>query len=679
MKTKNLLFITLILVGILPSVFAQDNTQVGLPEGAIARLGKGGINVIQFSPDGNRLAVGTSIGVWLYNVQNGKETPILIENIDVIKALAFSPDGKILATYGRNNATIHLWDTNSDFKQPSITFTDRPGHIHELVFSQDNQTLLGLSELGFMAEWDINTGDRLSTKTLGRRESVTTFTPNGKTFVFGNPEKDIIRIWDADSESLGEVFKKKSKPTIGKFIFEILGAVPFEKRGKQGIATLTYSLDKKNIASAHIGNTIRLWDTTTREQRFSLKGHREMIDTLAFSPDSKILASGSSDNKIILWDVNKGHQVATLSGHQNTVKTLAFSPTQNGQLASGSSDGTLRFWDTKTGKELSVFTSGHIEYIEAIAFSKNNTKLSSAASDGTVQIWDVNTKKKLPSSLLPHFDSNSALALSQDATLFVCNGQDNIVRSRVGGTSKHTRFHSNTRVSSLPTGDELRSFPHASVELAISPDNKFLAAVIYHDQIFQLWEVNSGAKLFSFGIDLSLSEKLKFSANSKYLFIYEDMNHTQLLHIPTLKKIDIPIVKEIEAFAFSPDSTTIAVISLNTRGIRVLSLWGITPTGIEIHKEIIPEFRDGYTSKLLFSPDGKILLQLHSSGWKDVIIIWDIDIGIELGTVSGHTKNIETLTFSHDGKTLASGSKDGTILLWDWETILTNTRENKGD
>lgn len=671
MKTKELYYFTLLLIiTICSSVFAQDNTQIGLPEGAIARLGKGGINVIQFSPDGRQLAVGTSIGVWLYNVQNGKETPIFIENIDVIKALAFSPDGKTLATYGRNNATIHLWDMSSGFKQPSITFTDRPGHIHELVFSQDNQTLLGLSELGFMAEWDINTGDRLTTKTLGRRESVTTFTPNGKSFVFGNPEKDIIRLWDAESENLGEVFKEKQNPTLGKTITKILGGNPNARREPQGVETLAYSPDNKTIASAHIGNIIRLWDTTTREQRFSLKGHREMIDTFAFSPNSKILASGSSDNKIMLWDVNKGHQVATLSGHQNTVKTLAFSPTQNGLLASGSSDGTLRFWDTKTGKELSVFTSGHTESIEAIAFSRNDTKLSSAASDGTVQIWDVNTEKKLPPPLLPHFDGNSALALSKDATLFVCNGQDNIVRSRVGGTSKYTRFHSNTRVSSLPTGDEFRSFPHASVELAISPDNKLLAAVIYHDQNFQLWDVNSGAELFSFGTDLSLSEKLIFSPDGQYLAMYGLGEHPQFIHVSTQEKIDIPKVKEIGALAFSPDNMNIAVEHPNADGIRVISLWGITPTGIEIHKEIIPEFRDGYTSKLLFSSDGKTLLQLHSSGWKDVIIIWDIDIGIELGTVSGHTKNIETLTFSHDGKILASGSKDGTILLWDWEKIL---------
>ena len=674
---KHGLFIILLLIAaILPSSFAQDNTQVGLPEGAIARFGKGSINVMRFSPDGTHLAVGTDVGVWLYDVPNGKETALFV---GYINALAFSPDGKMLATYGRKNATIQLWDMSSGLDQPPFTFPDRPGRIHELVFSQENQTLLGLGELGYMAEWDTKTGERLSTKKLGRRESVTSFSQYGKTFVFGDPEKGEIRLWDADRESLGEVFKEKSNHTLGKSISKILGGNPNERRVPQGVETVAYSPDNKTIASAHIGNIIKLWDTTTREQRFSLKGHREIIYTFAFSPDSKILASGSSDNKIMLWDVNNGHLISTLSGHKNTVKTLAFSPTQNGLLASGSSDGTVRFWDTRTGKERSIFATGHTESIEAVAFSRNGTALCGAASNGTVQIWDIQSGKKLPSPSVPHYDSSSALALSQDATLFVCNGQDNIVRSRVGGRSMDYRYHRETRVSSLPTGDELRSFPHATVELALSPDNNILAAVLYREQAVQLWDINTGAKLFSFGIELSLSEKLVFSPDGKYIAMCGFGEKPQLWDITTQQKIDIPNVEEIGALTFSPDSMIIAVEHPNADGLRVISLWRITPTGIEKHREIIPKYRDGYTVELLFSPDGKTLLHVHSSGWKDILILLDIETDIELGTVSGHTNRIKTLVFSHDGKTLASGSEDGTILLWDWDKIITKARENKGD
>lgn len=65
------LIIILLIVAIHSSSHSQDNTQVGLPEGAIARLGKGGISIIRFSPNGTHLAVGTTVGVWLYDVKTG--------------------------------------------------------------------------------------------------------------------------------------------------------------------------------------------------------------------------------------------------------------------------------------------------------------------------------------------------------------------------------------------------------------------------------------------------------------------------------------------------------------------------------------------------------------------------------------------------------------------------------
>ena len=68
---------------------AQDNTKIGLPEGAIARLGKGGINLMRFSPDGTRLIVGTDVGVWVYDVPDGKETLLFTEHIGQVNALAF--------------------------------------------------------------------------------------------------------------------------------------------------------------------------------------------------------------------------------------------------------------------------------------------------------------------------------------------------------------------------------------------------------------------------------------------------------------------------------------------------------------------------------------------------------------------------------------------------------------
>ena len=76
----------------------EPYTQWGLPEGAKARLGKGGINDITCSEDGALLAVASQIGIWIYDFQTGEELALLTEHTGHINSISFSPDGGTLAT-----------------------------------------------------------------------------------------------------------------------------------------------------------------------------------------------------------------------------------------------------------------------------------------------------------------------------------------------------------------------------------------------------------------------------------------------------------------------------------------------------------------------------------------------------------------------------------------------------
>ncbi len=84
---------------------------MGLPEGVKARLGKGWLTDMAFSPDGNQLAVACSIGIWLYNVRTGTEEAFLRGHTELVNSVAYSPDGKILAS-GSNDWTIRIWDVD---------------------------------------------------------------------------------------------------------------------------------------------------------------------------------------------------------------------------------------------------------------------------------------------------------------------------------------------------------------------------------------------------------------------------------------------------------------------------------------------------------------------------------------------------------------------------------------
>ena len=107
MKTTVTLLILLALFS--SNTFAQDYTQWNLPEGAQARLGKGWVNEIQYSPDGTRLAVASSIGIWLYDAQTYQEVALLTGHTEWVNSVAFSPDGRTLAS-GSYDDTIRLWN-----------------------------------------------------------------------------------------------------------------------------------------------------------------------------------------------------------------------------------------------------------------------------------------------------------------------------------------------------------------------------------------------------------------------------------------------------------------------------------------------------------------------------------------------------------------------------------------
>ena len=115
---------------IVTNTFAQDYTTLGLPEGAKARLGKGKINEIKYSPDSTHLAIASSIGIWIYDAQIGEELELIREHLLGITSVAFSPDGNILAT-GSYDRTIFLWEFNpstlSDTTEPTRRKEDVTG------------------------------------------------------------------------------------------------------------------------------------------------------------------------------------------------------------------------------------------------------------------------------------------------------------------------------------------------------------------------------------------------------------------------------------------------------------------------------------------------------------------------------------------------------------------------
>ena len=162
MKVKTTFLFTLMLlivlcVSICPG-FAQDMayTQLSLPEGAKARLGKGSVGEVMYSPDGSLLAVGSNIGIWLYDAKTFQELALFAGQMDWVYSLSFSPDGKTLASGGGDmDCTVRLWDVGTGGVK--ATLTGHLGGVKSLSFTPDSTTLAaGSNTTVFM--WDVATG-----------------------------------------------------------------------------------------------------------------------------------------------------------------------------------------------------------------------------------------------------------------------------------------------------------------------------------------------------------------------------------------------------------------------------------------------------------------------------------------------------------------------------------------
>ena len=216
-----------------PSSMDGDYRTWHLPNGAIARLGKGrlGTNVgtshrkVAFSPDGQRLAVASSIGVWLYDVATSRELA-LIPSASSVLSVVFSPDGTRLAS-GAWDGTVKLWDGATKEEIASLEgHTDR---VNSVVFSPDGTRLASASD------------------------------------------DDTVKLWDVATRA------------------EIASLEGHTDR----VNSVVFSPDGTRLASASDDDTVKLWDVATRAEIASLEGHTDRVNSVVFSPDGTTLASAS--------------------------------------------------------------------------------------------------------------------------------------------------------------------------------------------------------------------------------------------------------------------------------------------------------------------------------------------------------------------------------------------------
>lgn len=294
-------------------------------------------------------------------------TPVhVLQHPRRVEDLAFSPDGKLLATAG-SDRTARIWEIATG-QQHSTPFV-HDDMVFGVAFSRDGRRLATASRDNTARIWEIATGQEQEHSRITHYEPVT--------------------------------------------------SVAFNRAGR---LLATASADgTAQISDALTGRQRVLVTHDMPEHSFPLQSNA--VDCVAFSPDGTLLATASWDGTARIWEAVSGKELARFT-HQGWVSSVAFSPDGN-LLATASNDKTARIYGVDSGQEPRTFS--HDESVVGVAFSPDGQLLATASDDHTGWIWDV-TVAEHERSRVVHDGKVSGVAFSPDGRLLATASEDQTAR-----------------------------------------------------------------------------------------------------------------------------------------------------------------------------------------------------------------------------------------------------------
>ncbi|MFH0992128.1 MAG: caspase family protein [bacterium] len=587
------------------------------------------------------------------------EVVVQTGHAEEITTIAFSLDGKILASGGKDKAVI-LWDVKTGKQMRTLA-----GHANDIgrVLFLPNNKHVASSSAAEVKLWDLETGREVKEKSRldGNTKKIVQFlegsprdikvSPNLKMLAVAKIGGDTLHMWDLKSGKLlwtvdrhksnvysltfspdNELLAGAIESNDGTIVFFDVASGKEQKTLSTGVKinSLEFSRDGKVLLVAS-GAVIRFWDIEQAKVIKTLKGHSSTVNSLSLSPDGTVIASGSADKSIRLWELDAIMPSMILIGYTSPIQKISLSV--DGKLLAtahgsegilGSRNESVRLWDLATGQGIKSF-SGHLSTVTCVAVSLNGKLLASGSMDNRVKIWDISIGKELKT-----LDSKStvfSVAFSLDGKTLATGGSDKYLR-----------------LWDTESWQETKSAQHEDAVLAIaySPNGKILATGIGSSiglpsfskkRDIQLWDAKTGEGIRS----------LKEPGRGE-------------------RPLDCP--PDIYSLSFSPDGKLLVAGCID----GTIKIWDIASGQFLISIEA----HSNFVLSVAFSPDGKLLASSSGGGYGTNadfnIKLWELRTGRELKTFSGHSNGVSSVAFSPDGKFLISGSMDAKTKIWDVAT-----------
>jgi WD40 repeat protein len=589
---------------------ASPDAGPGAPLGEPLRLPTGPVSAVAFSPDGTLLAAtGRGGGIRLWNVADRTAprpvgAPPASHDAENIVSVAFAPDGRTLATAG-DDGTVRLWDLGDPARPAPLGDPARADErsVRAVAFTPDGRTLATAGYTGTVRMWRVGGNGDLSPlgrPLRGHGASVWTvaFSPDGRTLATGGFD-ETVRLYDATDPAravpLGDALTVHSAP----------------------VWSVTFAPDGRTLASAGQDDTVVLWNVANpkypQQLGEPLTGHTEGVWEVVFAPDGRTLASTGADRSVRLWHLPR----TTLTDFTNPLTSVAYAPDGTLLAAASTDDALVRLWDVRRPGRPRLLPrplSGHEAEVMTVAFAPDGRTVASGAQDGTVRLWSAAPPSRPePSGTLrsAHPGGVQAVAFAPDGRTLATAGRDGKIRlwnTSGGGTPR-------------PAGEPLPAHEDSVTSLAFSPDGRTLASA-GEDRATRLWDATGGGAPHRIGRPLR--------------------GHTDT----------------VTSVAFAPDGRTVATASMD----RTVRLWDVGPRKASHPSDrVLTGHRGGVTS-VAFSPDGHTLA---TAGEDHAVRLWNTATAEPHGEeLTGHLETVTSVAFSPDGRTLTSGSNDLTARLW---------------